>query len=65
MNMKKRDVKALEKEESKFDLSDHLLHNERKIHSRSTVIQSKKRSFLKVLQIGYKAVKLDEKAQAV
>jgi hypothetical protein len=40
MNMKKRDVKALEKEESKFDLSDHLLHNERKIHSRSTVIQS-------------------------
>lgn len=35
---KKRDAKAQEKEESKFEVCDHLHYNEKKIHSRSTVI---------------------------
>ena len=49
---KKRDLKAEEKE-SKLDVSDYVLLNEKKIHSRSTVLQCQKRSFLKVLQLGY------------
>ena len=62
---RKRDSKAQEKEESKHEVCDYLMLNEKKIHSRSTVIQSSKRSFLKVLQLGYQCVKLEEKAEAV
>jgi hypothetical protein len=50
---RKRDSKAAEKEESKLDVCDYLIQNEKKIHSRATAIQCKKRSFLKVLQLGY------------
>lgn len=51
---KKRDVKAEEKEEQRLlDVSDYVLLNEKKIHSRSTILQCQKRSFLKVLQLGY------------
>lgn len=51
---KKRDVKAGEKEEErKLEVSDYILLNEKKIHSRSTVLQCQKRNFLKVLQLGY------------
>jgi hypothetical protein len=57
---RKRDSKAQEKEEQKLEVCDYLMLNEKKIHSRSTVIQSSKRSFLKVLQLGYQCVKLDE-----
>lgn len=35
---KKRDQKATDKEETKLEVCDYLLLNEKKIHSRSTVI---------------------------
>lgn len=35
---KKRDIKAEEKD-SKLEVSDYILLNEKKIHSRSTVLQ--------------------------
>ena len=62
---RKRDQKQTEKEEAKLEVSDYLIQNEKKIHSRSTVIQCQKRSFLKVLQLGYQMVKLEKEAEAV
>jgi len=47
---KKRDAKADEKlDEKNFKVWEHLLTNERKMHSRHTVMQCPNRSFLKVL----------------
>lgn len=62
---RKRDQKQTEKEEAKLSVSDYLIQNEKKIHSRNTVIQCQKRSFLKVLQLGYQMVKLEKEAEAV
>lgn len=56
---KKRDVKAEEKKEL-MEVCDYVLQNEKKIHSRATVLQCQKKSFLKVLRLGYQVVKLDE-----
>jgi len=35
---RKRDSKAIEKEESKLEVCDYLIQNEKKIHSRATAI---------------------------
>jgi hypothetical protein len=37
---RKRDAKAEQKEETKLEVCDYLMQNEKKIHSRATVIQS-------------------------
>ena len=39
--------------------------NERKIHSRATVLQCPKKNFLKVLQLGYQMVRMDKQADLV
>jgi len=48
-----------------MEVSDYLQTSEKRIHSRSTVLQSQKRSFLKVLQLGYQMVSLKEDAERI
>lgn len=47
--LKKREIKAEEKKDVRLKVIDHLLLNEKKLASRHSVLQSKGRSFLKVL----------------
>lgn len=48
-----------------MEICDYILQNEKKIHSRATVLQCQKKSFLKVLRLGYQVVKLDDKAEEI
>jgi len=57
---RKRDEKASRKE-----VMDYVYNNEKRIHSRTNILQSKKRSFLKVLQLGYEMVSLKENAEKI
>lgn len=51
---KKREVKAEEKKDvQKLEVRDYLLENEKRIHTRNSILQCPRRSFLKVLLKGY------------
>ena len=52
-----------DKEERKLEVIDHVLMNEKRIHSRVNILQSQKKSFLKVLQLGYQMVGLHQAAE--
>lgn len=41
------------------------MQNEKRVHTRQTVLQSKKHSFLKVLLLGYQMVSLKDKAEQI
>lgn len=48
-----------------MEVIDYLQTSEKRIHSRVTILQSQKRSFLKVLQLGYQMVSLKKEADRV
>ena len=68
--MRKRDAKAADKlteaqskviAEKELSVTDYLALNEKAINGRATVLQCRKKNFLKILQLGYQLVqKFDE-----
>ena len=46
-------AKALKDEHKEMSVTDYLARNEKAIHGRATVLQCRKKNFLKVLQLGY------------
>ena len=68
--VRKRDAKAADKlteqqvkAVKELSVTDYLALNEKAIHNRNTVLQCRKKNFLKVLQLGYQLVQRFDDAE--
>lgn len=48
-----------------LELKDYITMNEKAIHGRATVLQCRKKNFLKVLMLGYQMVRQTQQAEAI
>ena len=55
--LSEREEKVIGEVEDELKVSDHITMNEKAIHGRATVLQCRKKNFLKVLMLGYQMVR--------